>query len=157
MLGPLERVGEGVGVVGREEPGVHPEEALDRVAVLHGGAAVAVDEGPRLLPRHAGAVRDLLLGVAAAVRLDAGASEQVETLQEAGLEVGFAGRPAVEQGLHHIRGHARSLGEASQVEDLAEVAAHLAREFGDAGDGRCQGCVGHRDGSREAVCHQWFS
>ena len=80
---------------------MHPEEALDGVAVLHGGAPVAVDEGARLLARHAGAVGDLLLGVLAAVGLEPGAAQQVEALQEACLEIGFTGRAAVSRALDH--------------------------------------------------------
>ncbi|GAA3126152.1 hypothetical protein GCM10017687_45810 [Streptomyces echinatus] len=69
---------------------MHPEETLEGVAVLHGGPPVAVDEGAGLLPGHARAVGDLLLGVAAPARLQPGAAQQVQALQKAGLDVRLA-------------------------------------------------------------------
>ncbi len=154
LLGALQGARECLGVLGGEEAGVHPEEALNGVAVLHGGAAVAVDERARLLPRHPRAVGDLLLGVLAAVRLQPGAAQQVQTLHEPGLHIGLARGPAAEQGPHDGLGDAGGDGEPADVEDLGVRHPEAVREGPHPGDDGGQ--RGGRHGARtlEATRHR---
>lgn len=154
LLDVLEGGGERVRVVGGQEAGVHAEETLDGVAVLHGGTAVAVDQRARLLPRHARAVRDLLLGVLAAVRFEPGAPQQVQPPQEPGLQVGFARGAPREQRLHHGLRDARGRAEAAGVEDLGVRHAEAVGEGGDPGhDGR-QRSRGRGARNLEAIRHR---
>lgn len=116
---------------------MHPEEALDGVAVLHGGAPVAVDQGARLLTRHPGAVGDLLLGVFAPVGLEPGAAQQIQALEEAGLQIGFPGGAPAQQGPHHGLGDAGLGRQALDVENLGLLHIEPVGECGDPGhDGR---------------------
>ncbi len=113
---------------------MHAEEPLQRVAVLHGGPAVAVDERPGLLPGHARAVGDLLLGVLAPVRFQPCAAQQVEALQKTRLDIRLARGTAAEQGLEHRLRDPAGDGEPPDVEDLGVRHTEPVGEPGDAGD-----------------------
>ncbi len=113
---------------------MHPEEPLEGVAVLHGRPPVAVDQGAGLLPGHARAVGDLLLGVLAAGGLEPGPAQQVQALQEPGLHIGLARGPAAEQGLHHRLRNPGGDGQPADAEDLGVRHAESVGKRGDTGD-----------------------